>query len=129
MRLIRSAMCALYPPAAGLPGVADTDIDGFLARYRSETNLITWVGVVLGTAVFTLSPVLTLGIPLPTFMLSDKQLATHARRIPSSPIYLVRQAITLVKMCAGLCWGSHPTVRAHMNLPPYGVDPGTWRTT
>lgn len=127
--LIRSAMCALYPPSADLPGVADTGIDAFLARYKRETSLLLWSGLVLGAVVFTLTPLFTVGIPLPSFLLPRGALERHARRITVSRVYLVRQTVFLVKMVAGLCWGAHPDVRKILNLPPYPADPGTWRAT
>ena len=51
----------------------------------------------------------------------------HANKIAYHPIYLLRQAVFLVKLSAGLCWGSRPEIRAIFSLPPYAEDPGTWR--
>lgn len=129
MWLIRSAMCALMPPIDGLPGVGETGIDLFLARYLSETNWLTWLGVVGGTLIFTLTPLFTVGVPLPSFLLDAERLDRHADRIASHPNYLVRNLVMVLKLGAAFCWGADPAVRAHMNLPPYPEDPGTWRTT
>ena len=127
--LIRSAMCALMPPSADLPGVADTGIDAFLAQYRRESSLLLWSGLVLGSVVFALTPLLTVAIPLPAFLLPRSALERHARKISTHRFYLLRQTVFLVKMVAGLCWGAHPDVRKILNLPPYPADPGTWRAT
>ena len=51
----------------------------------------------------------------------------HANKITSAPIYLVRQAIFLLKLPGGLCWGTHPTVRKHFALAAYAPDPETVR--
>lgn len=120
-------MCALYPPTGDLPGVADTDVRGFLRRYRREATPLMWLGVVLGTLVFVVSPLLTVFVPLPSFLLPRTLLDRHACRVATSRIYLVRQAILLVKLAAGLCWGAHPDVRAKFGMAPYPADPGTWR--
>jgi hypothetical protein len=34
-----------------------------------------------------------------------------------------------VRLSAGMCWGADSAVRALFNLPPYGPDPGTYRTS
>ncbi|MBC7173124.1 MAG: hypothetical protein H5U40_11875, partial [Polyangiaceae bacterium] len=51
----------------------------------------------------------------------------HALRIAGTRVYLVRQAVFLLKMFAGLCWGQHPSVRRAMHLSPYAADPGSVR--
>lgn len=125
--LIRSAMCAFFPRAEGLPGVADVGIDAFLERFREETSRLMWVGLVLGAVVFAITPLFTIGVPLPSFLLPKRALDRHANKIASHPVYVLRQAVFLVKMVGGLCWGSHPDVRRIMELPPYPPDPGTFR--
>jgi len=126
--MIRRAMCALYPATSSLPGIAATDVDAFLRRYRRESSSLMWLGLVVGAVVFTITPLITIGVPLPSFLLPKKALDRHANKISSHPVYLLRQAIFLVKLSAGLCWGSHANVRRIIALPPYPEDPGTWRT-
>lgn len=125
--LIRRAMCAFFPRTASLPGVADVGIDAFLEQYRREASRLLWVGLVLGAVVFTLTPLFTIGVPLPAFLLPRRALDRHANKIASHRVYLLRQSVFLVKMIGGLCWGSHPDVRRLMALPPYPPDPGTFR--
>lgn len=125
--LVRSACVALYPRTESLPGIEDTDLDAFLLRFRRESSFLLWFGVVLGAVVFALSPVLTTGVPLPAFLLPRGLRDRHATRIASHPIYLLRQAVMLVKLAAGLCWGAHPKVRAVFALPAYPAEPSAWR--
>lgn len=127
MWLIRHALTSLMPPIDGLPGLIDTDLDTFLDRYRRESSWLIWLGLVGGTAVYVLSPLITIGIPLPSFLLSEAQRNRHSSRVVRHPVYLVRQAVFLLKMTAGLCWGSSPVVRRVMNMDPYAADPGSWR--
>jgi hypothetical protein len=127
--LVRSAICALYPRSDDLPGAEDCDIDAFLRRFRAEATPLVWLGVVLGALVFHLTPILTVFLPLPAFLLPRGLRDTHAHRVTSSGIYLVRQAIFLVKLPGGMCWGTHPEVRKRFALPPYPADPDVWRTT
>lgn len=127
LALVRHACVALYPATGALPGIADTDLDEFLLRFRRETTRLMWLGALLGAVVFAATPLVTVGIPLPSFLLSARQLDRHANKIATHPIYLLRQAVMLVKLVAGLCWGAHPRVRAAFGLAPYEPDPGRWR--
>lgn len=125
--LIKFAMCTMMPRTEALPGIADTDLDGFLRRLRNDANFLYWLGLVLGAIVFALTPLLTIGVPLPAFALPRKALALHSERVLAHPIYLVRQAAFLIRVSAGLCWGADERVRACLALPPYPPDPGTFR--
>lgn len=128
--LVRTAMSALYPTTAeGGPGIGETDLDAFIDRYRREAPFSLYAGLVAGSAVFHATPLLTIGKPLPAFLLPPEALDRHADAIASHPAYLVRQAILVVKLAAGLCWGADPAVRTRMNLRPYDADPQTFRTT
>ncbi len=126
---MRHAMRALYPRTEALPGLEDTDDAAFLARYRQETTRLMWLGLVLATFVFVSTPLLTVYLPLPSFLLPRALLDRHAYRVTYSRLYLLRQAVFLLKLTAGLCWGSHPSVRAKMAMAPYPADPDTWRTS
>lgn len=127
--LVRSAMVALYPRAAGLPGLADTGIDPFLRQFRRETTRLVWLGVVLAALLFHAAPPFTVGVPLPAFLLPPRLRDAHARRMGNANLYLVKQAMLVLKLPAGLCWGRDPEVRRHFAMPVYGPDPGTWRTS
>ncbi|MGO8997981.1 MAG: hypothetical protein ACLQVI_32065 [Polyangiaceae bacterium] len=125
--LIKFVMCAMMPRTESLPGIADTDVDGFLRRLRKDAIPLYWVGLVLGAVVFVLTPPFTIGVPLPAFALSKKLLDRHTERILAHPIYVIRQAVFLVRVSGGLCWGADERVRAHFALAPYPPDPGTFR--
>jgi hypothetical protein len=126
--IVRSAIVMLYPRTEELPGAEDCDLDAFLTRYRDETTPLVWIGVVLGAVVFHLTPIVTVRVPLPATALSPKQQDRHAHAIASTDSYLLRQAIFLVKLVAGLAWGSNAEVRAKFALAPLPTDPDTWRS-
>lgn len=126
--LIRSAMCDMLPPAAGLPGLAEAGIDPFLARLRAETTLTVWAGMILGAAVYVLTPVITVYVPLPSMWLPRSLRERHAARITATDVYLLRQTVFLLKMYACMCWGQDENVRRLLHVAPYPVDPGTFRT-
>jgi len=125
--LVRSAIVLLYPRDGGLPGAEECDLDEFLARFRRETTPLMWLGVVIGALAFHLTPVLTVFIPVPAFALPKELANRHAERVTSTNVYLLRQAVFLVKLVAGLAWGAHPRVREGFALPSLGPDPGTWK--
>lgn len=127
--LIKHAMRAMMPRTAALPGIVDTDLDGFLRRMRAEADALYWLGLVAGVWVFALSPLLTIRVPLPSFLLSAKRLDRHANAIQNHPLYMLRMSATLVRLSAGMCWGSDRHVRARFALAPSPADPGTFRSS
>lgn len=110
-----------------MPGAADCGLDDFLRRFRRESPALIWLGTVAGALVFHLTPLFTVFVPLPAFLLPAALADRHASRIASTNVYLVRQAIFLVKLAAGLCWGADADVRRRLALQPLPADPGTWR--
>ncbi len=126
--LIAAAMRDFMPATASLPGIADTDVLGFLRRMRRESDRAYWLGLVVGTLVYNLTPLLTLYLPLPAVLLPARLRDVHARKIVDHRSYLIRQAVFLVRLSAGMCWGGDPGVRARFGLAAYGEDPGTFRT-
>jgi len=127
--LVRFALRALYPRAAGLPGIADTQLDEFLPRFRRETTWLLWLGVVSGALLFQLSPLLTIYVPLPAVLLWRSALDRHAARAATHPLYHLRSAILVTRIAAGFCWGADAEVRRAVGLVPYaGPDPDDWRT-
>jgi hypothetical protein len=127
--LVRSAMVAFYPRTEALPGLADAGIDPFLRQFRSETTLMMWLGVVLAALLFHLTPLFTTFVPLPAFLLPSGLRDKHARRIGNTNLYLVKQAMLVLKLPAGLCWGRDPEVRKRFAMSAYAPDPESWRTT
>ena len=117
----------MFPKHESLPGVTETGIDDYLRQFMGETNWMTWIGVWASSIVFMLTPILTMGLPVPAFMLTQRALDRHASRLAYHRIYVLRQSMFIVKMVAGFCWGAHPAVRKHFNMEPYSGDPGTWR--
>lgn len=115
--------------ANALPGIAETDVTEFLHAMKRESHWLFWLGIAAGGWVYTLTPFMTVYVPLPAFLLPRSLRDRHAQKIVASNIYLVRQAVFLVRLAAGLCWGRDPKVRAHFALAPYAADPGTYRTT
>ena len=120
-------MVALYPRTATVPGLEDTNIDAFLAQFRRETTVMFWLGIVLSAWLFQWTPIFTVFVPLPAFLLPRGLRDKHAHKIASSELYLVRQMMLVLKMPAGLCWGADPAVRKLFSLAPYAPDPTTWK--
>jgi hypothetical protein len=127
--LIRSAMRDMMPATAALPGIAGTGLDAFLAKVHRESPFLVWIGLVLGALVYVLSPVLTVYLPLPSMWLPAAIRERHAQRITTTSHYFLRQSIFLLKMYACMCWGQDAAVRRQLNIAPYPIDPGSFRTT
>ena len=116
-----SAVIALYPRSE-FPGIEDCDVGPSLETFRREAPATVWLGVVVGALVSHLTPLFTVFIPLPASWLQPGVRDRHASRIASTNLYLVRQAIFVLKLLAGMCWGGHPSVRAKLSMPPLPTD-------
>ena len=126
--LIRKTMQDLYPASGELPGIEDTGLDTYLDKFKAEAPALMYTGLVAGSALYQLTPMLTVGKPLPAVLLSPELREQHAQKITSTSNYPLRQSIFLVKMVAGMCWGKDERVRRKMNMDAYEGDPGTWRS-
>jgi hypothetical protein len=126
---LKHALRALYPRSQWFPGIEDTGLDAFVPRLLREASAWMRLGIVAGLVVFVTTPLLTVYVPLPSFLLPRTLRDRHADRIATHPVYLLRSAILLLKVVAGLCWGAHPEVRARLGMPPLPPDPDEWRTT
>ena len=126
--MFKHALCALYPRTEFFPGLADMDLDHFVQRFRRESSRIMLLGVYAALVLFVITPLFTVYVPLPSFLLPRKLLDRHADRIANIPAYPLRSLIFLLKLVAGLCWGADPVVRERLGLPPLPPDPEEWRT-
>lgn len=126
--LVKFAASSMLPSADGVPGAADTGIDRFVDDMMDTAPFLYALGLVGGGLLFYISPLLTIGIPLPAGLLSKKALDRHAYGFATSRITLLRQMSVLLKMVAGFSWGVHDDIRARHALAPLPPDPGTWRS-
>lgn len=127
--LLCSAIAAIFPGSDRLPGAAELGLAAFVAKFLRETTWMMWLGAIGSAIVFAFAPILTIYVPLPSFLLSASLLDRHAAAMSEHRIYLVRQAAFLLKMIGGLHWAARPEVRTRLGLAPYPPDPGTWRTS
>ena len=117
----------ILPSVDGLKGLDQMDVKSFLKDFHREAPLPMRLTVLLGAWAFILSPIITLKIPLPSFLLSKRLQDEHCYRMALTKVYLLRQLMFAVKAVAGFCWGKCPEVRAQLNLEPYGKDTGGFR--
>ena len=110
-----------------MPGVEDANLKAFLADFWREAAPVMKLGMVLSTFLYVVSPVFTVYVPLPLFLLPRGLRDKHADRAATSNLYLLRSATLLVKMVAGIAWGANPEVRRQFALDPLPPDPGTWK--
>jgi hypothetical protein len=127
LKLAAWAFAATFPSTDTLPGLDRLDPLPFLRQFDREAPLLIRLTLYLSALFLLLSPLLTLGIPLPAAWLSRARLETHLQRIANHRIYLLRQTMLMVKTVGGLAWGAHPEVRRALSIPAYAPDPGTWR--
>ncbi len=126
-RIVAWVLGAIFVSTDTLPGLDELDTAPRVAKMlREAPGSFTFV-VYVSTLLFMVSPLITIGLPVPAFVLGRRQLDTHAYRLARHRIYLVRQSMLMLKTVGGLIWGGHPDVRAALDVPAYEADPGTFR--
>jgi hypothetical protein len=126
--LVRFALVAFFPRVDDLPGLAELGVDDKIAALRRESAWLFWLGVVLAAVFFQIAPIITIRRPYLAIWLSPEELDEHAHRLATTPVYLIRQIVVLLKLVGGLFWAQSPEIRAFIALPAYPPDPGTRRT-
>lgn len=127
--LVASALTATFPTTERLPGIDPVAVRPFLRRLQREAPAAIRWAMYATALVFHLTPLLTVGIPLPAFLLPQRLRDRHAHKLATSRWFLLRQSMLMVKTIGGLHWGADPEVRKRLSLKAYPPDPGTWRPT
>ncbi|MEZ4288286.1 MAG: hypothetical protein R3A47_09130 [Polyangiales bacterium] len=128
-RLIKHAVTQLMPRTEQLPGAADTNLDDFIQNLHREAPFSLKLGLWIGTSIYVVWPIFTVGLPLPSFFLPSTLAELHAERVTKSQNYAARQLLFVVKMIGGFCWAADDNVRQAMGLPLLPPDPQTFRTS
>jgi hypothetical protein len=124
-----SVLDTMMPTVPGLKGVGESNLASFLRLFLRESPLFIRAGLYASAFVFVVSPVLTIYLPLPSFLLTKKMREKHAQRASAHSLYMLRQSMFFLKMVAGMCWGQGPEVRKKMGLEALEGDPGSFRET
>jgi hypothetical protein len=120
--LVRFAFTSMMPGC-------EEGLHEFVDKLARESDWVFWIGQAGSAVAFMFSPILTVYWPLPAIFLPAKVLDRHAHEMNGHSLYILRNTSMLLKMGAGLHWAARADVRAQWALPPYGEDPGTWRTS
>ena len=124
---IARALAATFPGTERLPGLDTIDPRPGVRRLLAEAPMPVRYALYAGVLLYHCGPVITLGLPVLAGWLGPERRDRHAERLATHPIYLVRQAMLLLKSIGGLIWGADARVRAALSMPAYPPDPGTFR--
>jgi hypothetical protein len=123
----RFAIQAIFPSTDALPGVEQTDLRSFLKDLKATSPPLMRIGLAAATCVFMISPILTVYLPVPAFLLRGRLLERHTSRLLNHRVYVLRQIVYLLKMVGGLCWGEDAEARRRLGRPALPPDPRTWQ--
>ncbi len=123
----RFAIEAIFPPTEALPGVAETDLRAFLRDLKANAPPLMRLGLFAATLVFMITPIITVYLPVPAFLLRGRLLERHVTKLVSHRVYVIRQVVFLLKMVGGLCWGEHADARRRLGRPELPADPRSWQ--
>ncbi len=126
--LLAHSAAAMMPSVARLPGAKDGGhLDEVVSAVLRESSWLMWLGLVGAAVGFMLSPVTTVGWPLPSWLLPKSVLDRHAAAFSAHPLYPLRQSATLIKLAASFAMARDPRVREALALGPDLPDPVDWR--
>lgn len=121
------AMNEVMPRYGEMPGIEDTQVNAFLDEFNTHAHTIMRIGFFFCVWVYVLSPVFTVGIPLPAFWLSQKKREEHLKKYSGSRNFVFSQLWMLHKMIAGMCWGADAKVRTYFGYAPYEAELGDFK--
>jgi hypothetical protein len=121
------AMNEVMPSHGDMPGVIDTSVDDFLNEFKKHAHPIMRLGFFLAVWIYALSPIFTIGIPLPAMWLSEQKRKAHLRKYSSSKSFVFSQLWMLQKMITGMAWGMDDKVRAYFGYEPYPEELGLFK--
>ena len=122
------ALDAVFPGNERCPGLAASKTGPkVLTQIRREAPFEMRLILGLAVWVWLLTPIATLGVPLPAVWLPRAWRDRHTERITTTRFYLVRQVALVLKQIGAMVWGQDPDVRRAQGLAPYAGDPGTWK--
>lgn len=108
--------------------ISENEIKEFLNKLQKEATFTLRAVTNLCLLAWVCTPILTIFIPLPAFLLSQKMCEKHTYRLTVSKIYVLRQSMLLLKQIVGLLWGAHNKVRNSLNIKVYDPDPDRFKT-
>ena len=126
--ILRFVMNATMPAYDDMPGNKDTKIDAFLDEFAANAAPIIRLGFYAAAVVYVISPIITLKVPLPAFLLSSEKQVLHMEKYSESRNVIMAQLWMLQKMISALCWGMDDAVRAYFGYQPFEGDPGTFQS-
>jgi hypothetical protein len=121
--LLTSAIVTTFPGSDRLPAV---QMRPLVDQMWNESPAIMRLAMVGSAIAFHFTPLLTIYVPLPAFLLPAGLRDRHAHKLATHPIYLLRQSMLMVKTVGGLAWGADPTIRQRLGMKPYAPDPGRY---
>ena len=123
LRLTAWTLAVVFPSTDALPGLDKIDAVPLLKKLREEAPLSIRATLLVSVLVFCVTPVLTVGWPLPAFWLPRHQLDAHAAKVAAHPNYLIRQTMLMLKTIGGLVWGAAPEIRTRFAMDREHLDP------
>jgi hypothetical protein len=129
LRLWAWVLGVIFPSSDALPGLDRPEVTTpALAQIRRDAPLLFWLGFVGSGLLFVVSPLITIGWPLPAPLLPRDACDRHAAAMAGHALYPMRLAMLMLKTVGGAIWGGDAEVRLRLGMPAYPTDPGTFQT-
>lgn len=113
-RWCEALLSALVPGDGRLPALSELDLDAFWARYGAAAPPMLRFGLRASVDLLALSPPLLLGRARTVAGLSPEEREELLERALSSPVFLIRQLATTVKLIGLMAYLRDPVARARV---------------
>ncbi|MAE28577.1 MAG: hypothetical protein QF599_10335 [Planctomycetota bacterium] len=114
---------AIFPGTTDVPGLCRERALPFLAMFHDQSPRTLRLALHASAIAFVMATPLTVGALRPALLLAPEVLARHTEACAGHRVYLLRQALLMLKTAGGFCWGADQAVRSSMSVAGYKPDP------
>lgn len=125
LRWAEAALDIIYPsaPELGFPlGIRDLGVGAFMQDIRRRVPAQTAIGIRAAIWIIAFAPIFVIGRLGTIASIGRPERARVLDVLLDSPIYAIRQLVTLFKVTGALLYGGDPRIRARVGFPPQSVE-------
>jgi len=123
LMLVAKTLHMIFPGTERVPGLDPERGLPFLRTFCAQSPATMRLALHVSAFAFLITTPLTVRSLRPAHRLAPAVAARHTTACAEHRIYLLRQAVLMLKTTGGFCWGADPEVRRSLGVAAYPADP------